>query len=96
MPRGGKKAKKWSQLTSLIFMARNASYWIWPNLPRFGANFTLFSGPKWPEIPQIMCSGTDYGHTVLVGAIGGHLGSFGGHLGPFGGQSEAEDEDAGC
>ena len=41
----------------------------------FYANFTLFSGQKWPEIPQIMYFGTDYEHIVLVGTIGGHLGA---------------------
>ena len=44
---------------------------------------------KWPEIPQIMCSGTDHKHTVLVGAIRGHLGAIRGHLGVIWGHLEA-------
>ena len=31
------------------------------------ANFSPFSGPKWPEIPHIMHVRPDYQHTVLVG-----------------------------
>ena len=44
-----------------------------PDLSSEGPYVLIAHGMKWPEIPQIMCSGKDYKHTVLVGAIGGLL-----------------------
>ena len=45
-----------------------------PDLSSEGPYVLIAHGMKWPETPQIMCSGTDHKHTVLVGAIRGHLG----------------------
>ena len=38
------------------------------------------SGPKWPELTQIMKNGTVHKYTVLREPCGGH---FGGNLGPL-------------